>query len=163
MKTPDTINGKTPDEIKKGLEFGKDDCVECKCCLDECPYNDRCGFGFHQMVEVPSELLADALAYIQQLEDGIDKTLKLVQSADKQIREKLSQLESRLAQAERERDAALKEWKRTKMDSEGMCWTCKHGHITDIGSCRCVSPFPCDEGEEWEWRGVFEENTKEES
>ena len=75
----------------------------------------------------------------------------------------IQQLESRLAQVERERDAALKEWKRTKMDSEGMCWTCKHGHITDIGSCRCVSPYPCDEGEEWQWRGVCEENTKEDN
>jgi hypothetical protein len=74
-----------------------------------------------------------------------------------------NQLKSRLAQAERERDAALSEWKRTKMDSEGMCWTCKHGFITDIGSCRCISHVPCDEGENWQWRGVCEENTKEES
>ncbi len=69
--------------------------------------------------------------------------------------------ESRLAQVERERDAALSEWKRTKMDSEGMCWTCKHGFITDIGNCRCISPVPCDEGENWQWRGVCDENTKE--
>lgn len=73
----------------------------------------------------------------------------------------IQQLESRLAQVERERDAALSEWKRTKLDSEGMCWTCKHWLITSTGIHRCVSPDPCDEGENWEWRGVCEENMKD--
>lgn len=96
---------------------------------------DGCPYDFD--CETPYEACArDALAYVQQLE-------------------------SQLTQAERERDAAVAEWKRTKMDSESMCCTCKHGLIVNSSRCRCVSPFPCDEGEEWQWRGVCPENTKE--
>lgn len=82
---------------------------------------------------------------------------RLMEGADTCI----TQLEQRLAQVERERDAAVREWKRTKMDSESMCWTCKHALVISSCRCRCVSPVPCDEGENWEWRGVCEENSKE--
>ena len=127
---------KTPNEIKKGLQ-----CNEIDHC-SECPYDG---------LDCAKHVDQDALAYTQQLE------------ADNESKQKrIDELESRLAQVERERDTALSEWKRTKLDSEGMCWTCKHGLITSIGSCRCVSPDPCDEGENWEWRGFCSENKKEE-
>lgn len=88
--------------------------------------------------------------------DGLDCAKHVDQDALAYIQK----LESRLAQAERERDAAVSEWKRTKIDSESMCWTCKHALLIGSCRCRCVSPVPCDEGENWEWRGVVEENSK---
>ena len=96
-----TVGGKTPEEIKKGIEC----CVikvngrTVKDCSIECPY-------FPEGVFCKNALRNDTLIYIRQLETGIDKTLKLVQLTDKQIRERLNEFESRLAQAERERDAA---------------------------------------------------------
>ena len=130
---------KPPEEIKKGLA-----------CLSITDFMKQYEAAKSIAYTCVSDVVKDAHAYIQRLESD---------NAAKQKR--IEELESRLAQVERERDAALKEWKRTKMDSEGMCWTCKYGKITGIGSCRCVSPFPCDEGEEWQWRGVCAENTEE--
>lgn len=88
---------KPPEEIKKGLEGCKDK-SNCEWCnlIDQCKRN------------------ADALAYIQQLEDAIDNATQLVQSANELIKERLKEMESRLAQVERERDAALKELKAYK-------------------------------------------------
>ena len=146
MKRPDAIRSKTPDEIKKGLES----CILCWTSQEYGPCHTECIYRQNGLW-CRCVMNADALTYIQQLESDNESKQK-----------RIDEFESRLAKVERERDVALKEWKRTKMDSEGMCWTCKHGHITDIGSCRCVSPYPCDEGEEWEWRGVCPENTKEE-
>lgn len=59
-----TINGRTPEEIKKGLES----CNMHQCPLLKCPYfNDEyCG----------ETLNADALAYIQQLERERDAAIK---------------------------------------------------------------------------------------
>jgi hypothetical protein len=59
-----TINGRTPEEIKKGLES----CNMHQCPLLECPYfNDNyCG----------ETLNADALAYIQQLERERDAAVE---------------------------------------------------------------------------------------
>jgi len=175
---------KTPDEIKKGLEQCVNDAYGCN---GKCPYFNSLSNG----VDCAGKLHADALAYIQQLEERNSKLeytlLGVMHSVDKWLdvepydfdkddgtvaatrasnaREialkAIENAQADLAQVERERDAALSEWKRTKLDSEGMCWTCKHGLITRIGSCRCVSPDPCDEGENWEWRGVCEENAKE--
>lgn len=57
----DKINGRTPEEIKKGLEYcsGMHDHSYCR----ECPYSeDDC-----------DEMTRDALAYIQQLEAERDQ------------------------------------------------------------------------------------------
>ena len=83
------------------------------------------------------QLHSDALAYIQQLE-------------------------SRLAQVERERDAAVFD-----LGVEKSCYTCEHGDIYksngcygDCNKCEKIS-CPC-ESCRYKWRGVCEENTKEE-
>ena len=61
MKVDNTINGRTPEEIKKGLECCTSDRMDS---CDECPYQGRpCN---------DIENLKDALAYIQQLERGRD-------------------------------------------------------------------------------------------
>ena len=59
------INGKTPDEIKKGLEC----CIDYQSCTEygepKCPYNDA--------TKCMEALLTDNLAYIQQLEERNSK------------------------------------------------------------------------------------------
>ena len=56
-----TINGRTPDEIKKGLEC-------CPVCSKSCAY--------YRGVDCYAELHYDALAYIQQLERERDAAIK---------------------------------------------------------------------------------------
>lgn len=51
---------KTPEEIKKGLEH----CHACRPCIDQCPYGDIRDTKY----SCETELLADAIAYIRQLE-----------------------------------------------------------------------------------------------
>ena len=66
----------------------------------------------------------------------------------------IKQLESRIAQVERERDAAL-------YDLHGDCDYCK----TDRKMCvKCVHCLMSQEAtmDSWEWRGVCAENTMEE-
>lgn len=63
----------------------------------------------------------------------------------------IEQLESRLAQVERERDAAVD-------DLYPSCELCKYDHKkSDEEPCAT-----CGHGMHWEWRGVCAENTKEE-
>lgn len=57
---------KTPDKIKNGLEH----CCEAGC--KHCPYKDDC-----HLSDGGSELAADALAYIQQLEAQVPKWISV--------------------------------------------------------------------------------------
>ena len=163
---------KTPDEIKKGLEVCQGN---TKC--DQCPYGVAC---IHA-------LIPDALSYIQQLEDAIDKTTQLMQSATEVIKrnqeqlestysqvkkslcgkenvswvevlEAANQLKSRLAQVERERDAAVRD-----LQKISFCEDCKHlGKSKKQNPCReCQENYK--EKPNWQWRGVCPENTKEET
>ena len=78
----------------------------------------------------------------------------------------INQLEQRLAQAERERDAAVADLKKD-------CSTCKNEEIQ--GTCNrpngCAgcsnTDCPCSLGDSvndcWQWRGICEENSKEEN
>ena len=107
-----------------------------------CPYIMSC-----IKEEDPDSIMAVALSYIQQLE-------------------------SRLAQVERERDAALHDLKLSDGDE---CAFCKHTNLRDelcakngydCVTCadqeRCVC-LGCTRNEDkWEWRGVCSENAKEE-
>ena len=80
----------------------------------------------------------------------------------------IQHLESRLAQVERERDAAVKD---VAMNKE--CRTCKNQeiHATCFRKNGCAgcdnTDCPCSRGDScetcWQWRGVCAENTKEES
>lgn len=66
----------------------------------------------------------------------------------------IQQLESRIAQVERERDAAV-------ADLHGDCEACKNGGTACL---TCVHNLCAIEelADAWQWRGVCEENTKEE-
>lgn len=94
---------KRPEEIKKGLWH----CEREKC--KGCPYYDKC-----MMADTHVDLHADALEYIQQLENQIGE-----------LTEKVAQLEAAQSAAEtfrRERDALLADLKEaSKMD----CSACK--------------------------------------
>ena len=63
-----TINGKTPDEIKKGLEC----CLKLKTNCSLCPYAPNVDG------DCMNGLVPDALAYIQQLERERDAAVGLV-------------------------------------------------------------------------------------
>ena len=88
---------KTPEKIKKGLEA----CGVIDGDCENCPYDDGL-----QLLCV-DRLRKDALAYIQQLEAGIDHAEKVARECARSITENLDKLQSRLAKAERERDAAV--------------------------------------------------------
>lgn len=66
----------------------------------------------------------------------------------------IQQLESRLAQVERERNAAVFDIAVCKL-----CRTCEEDATTsDYGSARCHA---CFNKSNWQWRGVCAENTEE--
>ena len=78
---------------------------------------------------------------------------------------RIQQLETRLAQVERERDAAVRD-----LEDDGDCYYCKRRDLaaqcdfrscSDCGNEECPC-FRCDRiKNNFEWRGVCEENTKE--
>lgn len=166
---------KIPDDIKKGLKY----CgamYEWDGSCTGCPYERNDG-------ECEGSMETDALAYIQQLEDAIDKTTQLMRSATEVIKKSQEQLEStysqvkkalcgkenvswvevleaadqlksRLAQVERERDAAVADILRvlhTKGTIDAECLIC------DMEKPDCH--WECEKAK---WRGVCPENTKEE-
>lgn len=171
----DMLNGKTPDEIKKGLFCGSGNPVPC----EECAYR--------RTRECNNEADADALDYIQQLESGIDHAEKVAKECAKSITENMKKLESRLAkaepccaacaynstgdgsciahihlleerlaQAERERDAAVNDLKESSF-----CCDCLH-YAVPAEKEPCLSCFKrMQEKPKWKWRGVCAENTKE--
>ena len=78
----------------------------------------------------------------------------------------IQHLESRLAQVERERDAAVDD-----LENSAPCFACYH-FMRNKGMCRggmrcCDEQFRASiglteyDGPEWQWRGVCPENTKE--
>lgn len=165
---------KTPDEIKKGLECCS---ISHDYCGTECPYNCYAN-GSAKLI-----LLKDSLAYIQQLEDAIDKTTQLMQSATEVIKKSQEQLEStysqvkkslcgkenvswvevleaadqlksRLAQAERERETAVHDCSRFP------CATCSDKENGDL--CHNCNAHKDTTRTNYEWRGVCPKNTKEE-
>jgi hypothetical protein len=134
MKTPDEV--KKIKKIKKGLKVCRKqyDGMHWISCHLDCPYKA-------EGVWCEGVLHADALAYI-------------------------IHLESRLAQVERERDAAVAD-----IDDDGDCYYCKRRDLAaqcDFGSCSdCGNEecpcFRCDRiKNNFEWRGVCPENSKEE-
>ena len=59
-----------PDEIKKALENAVDDCVFAVNCRENCAYERECSpICKAMMTDIPRALVADVLAYIQQLEE----------------------------------------------------------------------------------------------
>lgn len=71
------INGRTPEEIKKGLEYCTDICDEgCDVCVYDSRYNRRDKLCLVQ-------LKLDALAYIQQLESAQPKWISVEENPPK--------------------------------------------------------------------------------
>ena len=165
---------KTPEDIKKGLKY----CgamYEWDGSCTGCPYERNDG-------ECDGSMETDALAYIQQLESTtcqVSKALcgkenatleELLQAVDQLKVDRMAwedvaaspgavedmarenyRLTERLAQVERERDAAVGDLtKAMSLDGVEDCSFCKN-----IKKPYC---HPC----KFEWRGVCEENTKEE-
>lgn len=89
-----------------------------------CPYDEDC----HTQGDGYCSVEDDALIYIERLE-------------------------TRLAQAERERDAAVKEM-RMAFGMASVCRSCKYNDVDEIVcmDCKC--------GDLWKWRGVVEENSR---
>lgn len=75
---------------------------------------------------------------------------------------RMEQLEARLAQAERDRDAAVAD---LIIASMNLCSACKHDSWPECGKTGRLN-LDADDAvacENFEWRGACEENTKEES
>lgn len=172
---------KPPEEIKKGLEG----CGVLDGDCENCPYDDG-----PQLLCV-DRLRKDALAYIQQLEAGIDHAEKVARECAKSITENLNklqaklfqlesdneskqkrieELESRLAQVERERNAAV----RCLMEAtkeRAVCTGCRHDLGID-GRCeeadfdckQCKTPCmckTCKANSNYQWRGVCDDDTED--
>jgi hypothetical protein len=130
---------KTPEEIKNGLAGCKDK-SQCEWCIlvDQCKKN------------------ADALAYIRQLEAGIDHAEKVARECAKYITENLDKLQAKLIQVERERDAAA--------DCIQKVYSELVKPAETITSIRLNATYAIYDMIDYfrNWRGVCPENTKEE-
>lgn len=70
---------KTPDEIKRGLEIAKTNCLYVEHCEVICPYNKNCDVSDPDaMTEIPREMVSDAHTYIQQLERERDALMEYI-------------------------------------------------------------------------------------
>lgn len=75
---------KKPEEIKKGLEIAVNGCLPCDRPITDCPYDLECRpTSKDTNVDMPKQMAADAIAYIQQLENHIGE-----------LTEKVAQLEA---------------------------------------------------------------------
>lgn len=169
---------KTTDEIKKGLECGF--CHECPYDSNELETVEECARQVHKdalayinQLERENASLDKAVRDAAELmQSGADLMRKRFEELEHSLseaeeeRERLMNvdaarvaniqlLEDRLAQAERERDAAVKD---ARLGT--MCDTCRYNANPPLSdpcmSCGELYPF-------WEWRGVCEENSKESS
>lgn len=140
---------KSPDEIKKGLEqCVKAESSETGC--RGCPYIMSC-----VKEEDPDSIMADSLSYIQQLESDNESKQK-----------RIDELESRLAQVEKENAALLNDLKTADQE----CLYCKRNQYPDEKCCcecgECQTPctcLSCKGNRYYLWRGVCPENAKEDS
>ena len=142
----DKINGRTPEEIKMGLECCTSDKMDS---CDECPYQGRpCN---------DIENLKDALAYIQWLEYELSEIREYYDCSDAANTE----LHSALYAMKRERDAAVEQLKQVDANSYFECAHCKHEELCDSpvwpcndcdsAECPCHT---CTDGSNWQWRGA---------
>ena len=139
-----TINGRTPEEIKKGLEccsprYESEHWVSCS---SECPFRNEGAY-------CRNALHACNKKYIQQLE----RDLAEAQEENDLNNAAITELEGALGAMKRERDAAVEDIPRA-------CGYCKHS--IDYGpsnhpgcknpECRNISGVNTG----WQWRGVQE-------
>ena len=154
---------KTPDKIKKGLDF----CSRSTCGDKdiECPY--ECGNS-----TCLTHLTSDALALIQQLEaestrrhEMLIQAYSTIEALSKAGKKAVENLTERCKQLEAERDAM----KALFVDSYELCVICKHQVYDDSVCskvdycCKLCSPncacHGCVEASHYEWRGVQKEAT----
>ena len=129
-----TINGRTPEEIKLGPECcsPRYESKHWVSCSSECPFRNE-GVYCRNVLHVCNK------KYIQQLEAGIDRIYKQVDA--------LRGLPEKIQQLERERDAAVAALRKCNR-----CPDCAHYYeplalkIDACGKCFC--------GNNWQWRGV---------
>lgn len=131
MEKNNTINGRAPGEIKKGLECCKPVWVDnhWKTCDVKCPYIEDVG-GFCR-----EQLMVDSIALIQRLEHSWDELFETAK------------------QLERERDAAVADMTEL-MQLAQFCRHCKH--LTEDGECTFDFAANKDEPWCWQWRGAQE-------
>ena len=127
----DTINGRTPEEIKRGLDIciGNSDLSEDYC--EKCPYIPD--------ASCRDTLEIDALAYIRQLEHSWDELFETAK------------------QLERERDAAVEQLRTLPSP----CYSCKFEDDIPENDEVCKECKIVMQNEEyyydrWQWRGVQE-------
>lgn len=138
---------KTPYTIKNGLAYcsgNNDKCNGCPYNTDNEDYENKC----------LDELIVDALAYIQQLENDLQYTT----DAANIMKDEALKLESRLAQVEMERDAAIHDMVQIvhEVDDNACVW-CKNAYFDELKCKECRF-----HNEGFEWQGVQPTNTKEE-
>lgn len=105
--------------------------------------------------------VANVIECIERLTEKLEKANGMLEWAHKEVLRlniENSELHAELATAERERDALIKH-------VEGKCHACKHadGFPNEglCGSCKHTFHAKRESAENWQWRGVFEENAKE--
>lgn len=130
---------KTPDEIKKGLRC----CSYYDMSCSECPYDGICRTGSGKTPE------DDAAALIDQLLTSYRQVSKALCGKENatlsELLQAVSQVKNRLAQVERERDAAIADLK-----LYAGCKVCKHGDFKFPKECMDCG----DETNYWQWRAV---------
>lgn len=167
MKTPDvkrecniTINGKTVEGEKfSNIPMNSPECIKEK--LNGYSARYLSGNNWGREILGTGEIMHNAFFYIQQLESDNESKQK-----------RIDELEFRLAQVERARDACIDDMKQFQ---GATCNTCKHHYRPDpnVRHYECALfgkfsdflnseeiPLMCGK---FEWRGVCEENTKEET
>lgn len=148
-----TINGKTPEEIKKGLECcsPKYESQHWVTCNSECPF-------WNEGAYCRNVLYACIKRYIQQLEcerDEARNDLDTLNYAN-------TELHSAYEAMKRERDAAVAQLKEVDTMDFFYCSHCKHEELCDynLNSCEdCENDCPCHTCIDmcnWQWRGVQE-------
>lgn len=140
---------KTPGEIKKGLGLCLDRWTPVRfvSCEPDCPYHSE-GAGCKNAMH------SDVIDYIQRLVETIENLGHLNKTMYDEAKNGIQELESRLAQVERERDAMHQD-----MKLYSRCKTCKRF----VDGLDCPVHTECTYGGKglFEWRGVCAENTEE--
>ena len=173
---------KTPEEIKMGLACDTPHCegcpydgiIECGVAVQEDALAyinqlERENASLNKAVRDAAELMVSGTELmsnrIKELEHSLSEAVEereRLMNVDAARVANIQLLEERLAQVERERDAAVRE---LKLGED--CDNCKHRNeckrdgfgykkCTECGECLCSK---CEGGEsQYEWRGVCEEN-----
>ena len=115
---------KTPEEVKKELRLCKDNSF-----CEWCGMNDQCE---------KNEYVIECIEHLE--------------SDNERQQKRIAELESRLAQVERERDALKHDLTACFIRPTKMCRVCKN---TKTNLCNS-----CERGDLFKWRGVCPENTK---